>query len=95
MLRTPKSKFIASGHAAAWKKFLNEQANSAEEAMQCALLELAEELPLHTTMPQQACDAHQQMVGARNYMRILSSLHEPQPTTKTTQSPTLNYKAGI
>lgn len=94
MLRSPRAKFVASGHAGMWKKLMNESANGVEEAMQCALMELADTFPGNPTA-QQACDSHHQLAGARKYMQILSTIHEPIIEPKTTKPTELNYKAGV
>jgi len=95
MIRPPRTKFLSSPHASNWKKFVKEHPDAIEEAMSCALLELTDNLPLETAMPQQACDAYQQMVGARKLLAILSTIHEPQTTTKIVQPKGLDYNAGV
>lgn len=66
-----------------------------EEAMHSALEQLASELPQDCAAPQQACDAYQQMIGARKYMEILSSLHIPETSPKTIQTKSLDYGSGV
>lgn len=63
--------------------------------MHAALGQLANELPIDCAVPQQACDAHQQMIGARKYMDILSSLHVPETSPKTIQTKSLDYGHGV
>lgn len=92
MLRTPRERFVNSPDFDAFKKVV--QAPCFEEATITALLELERDLPLECPLPQMAADAHQQMVGARKYLEILCSLHQPQTTPKPA-SKGLNYQAGI
>lgn len=94
MLRGPKEKFLAD-YGTGWKKLVSENPRLFEEAFFATLLELATDLPLDCAIPQQACDAHQQMAGARKALRILSSLHEPTSTTKPATPRGLDYSAGV
>lgn len=93
MLRSPKERFLTSTHSGAWGKVCNSE--TFEEAIHSALSELATHMPLDTQVPQQACDAHQQMAGARKYMEILCSLHRPDTTPKPNQPKGLDYEAGV
>ena len=93
MLRTPKERFLETTKAAAWGKLTSGELY--EEAVHSALSQLATELPIECPVPQVACDAYQQMIGARKYMEILSSLHVKPEDTKTTQPKSLDYAAGV
>lgn len=93
MLRSPKERFLASTNSGQWGKLTSGELY--EEAVHAALSQLATELPMECPVPQVACDAHQQMIGARKYMEILSTLHVKSDTTKTTQPKSLNYEAGV
>lgn len=66
-----------------------------EEAIHAALGELNDQLPMHTANPQESLDSYQQLVGARKFMGILSTLHTPQTTPKQTQAKGLDYSAGV
>lgn len=90
MLRTPRERFAA--HVDTWRKLV--QTEAFEEATVTALLELNRSLPLQCDFPQMAVDAHQQMVGARKFVEILCSLHEPSEN-KSTAPQGLNYQAGV
>lgn len=90
MLRTPRERF--SAHVDTWRKLV--QTEAFEEATVTALLELNRSLPLQCDFPQMAVDAHQQMVGARKFVEILCSLHEPSEN-KSTAPRGLNYQAGV
>lgn len=93
MLRPPRDKFVASGDAEAFKKIV--QSEAFESATLTAMLELEREMPLDCPIPQQACDAHQQMAGARKYLEILCSLHQPPSPTRKTSQRVLNEQAGV
>lgn len=93
MLRTPKELFIASAYAGAWKKVA--QDDSFEHALTSALSQLETEMPLECAVPQQACDAHQQMIGARKFMEILCLLHVPNTPPTSNKPKGLDYQAGI
>ena len=94
MLRSPKERFVHSTHAGPWGKICSGEVF--EEAMHAALDQLAFDMTAQDTqVPQQACDAHQQMAGARKYMEILCSLHTPETTPKSTKPKSLDYEAGV
>lgn len=93
MLRTPKERFIACSLSGAWGKIT--QSEAFEEAIHAALGELNDRLPIETATPQFACDAYQQLVGARKYMEILCSLHTPQTAPKQTPRKVIDYSAGV
>jgi hypothetical protein len=94
MIRSPREKFI-SIHGDSWKKLVSTNPTMMEDAFNNSLLELGRDMPLDCALPQQACDAHQQMAGARKLLDILSSLHQPQTTPKSSQTKGLNYQAGV
>jgi hypothetical protein len=93
MLRSPKERFIATTHAGAWGKLTNGE--MFDDAVHAALAQLATELPMECPVPQHAADAHQQMIGARKYMEILSTLHSPETTPTPKQPRGLDYTAGV
>lgn len=93
MLRTPKQRFVESTHSGAWGKIV--QGEVFEDAMYAAFDELNAQLPLDTPSPQVACDAYQQLVGARKLMDILSTLYVPDKPTTTQQHKGLDYSAGV
>lgn len=93
MLRTPKERFLASTYSGQWGKIT--QGDVFEEALHAALSQLEDDMPLECAVPQQACDAHQQIIGARKFMQILSSLHMPPTTPPTTKQKGLDYSAGV
>lgn len=92
-MRTPKQRFLESSYSGQWGKIASSE--TFEEALHAAFTQLQFEMPIECAQPQQACDAHQQMVGARKLMDILCSLHTPQTTTKTVQSKGLDYSVGV
>jgi hypothetical protein len=93
MLRSPKERFLASTHSGAWGKIT--QGETFEEAIHSAFSQMEVEMPSDCPTPQQACDAHQQMVGARKFMDILCSIHVKQTTTPPKSSKSLDYSAGV
>jgi hypothetical protein len=94
MIRPAREKFLAT-YGEAWKSVLKSNAIVFEEATVASLLELAEDLPIECAVPQMACDAHQQMIGARKVLNILCSLHQPPTPPKPDLNKGLNYQAGI
>lgn len=92
MLRSPKEKFIASSHKAAFEKIV--QSDAFEEAILAALLQMENEMPRDCT-PNQAADAHNQMAGARKYLETLCSIHQPEKQLQERPFRELNYKAGV
>jgi hypothetical protein len=93
MLRSPKERFLSSTLSGAWGKVV--QMEAYEEAIHAALGQLCADSPKECPVPQAACDAHQQLIGARKVLDILSTLHVPEKPTTTTQPGTLNYEAGV
>lgn len=93
MLRSPKERFLASTYSGQWGKVCRTEVF--EEALHAALAEVQHSMPQHCDVPQQACDAHQQMIGARKLADTLYSLYAPTTTPKTTTVQTLDYKAGV
>jgi hypothetical protein len=93
MIRDPKEKFIAGPHKAAFDKLAQEPAF--EEAIMASLLQLQKGLPQIEYSPNQAADAHNQMVGAQKFVQILCSIHQPEPKTKPIQFQELNPDAGV
>ena len=92
MIRTPRERFVNSAHLAAFKKLA--QSECFEEATISAMLEMETETPLECT-PQQAADAHQQMIGARKYLEFLCSYALPNPEKKPAAKNELDYTAGV
>jgi len=92
MLIDPRTRFAQSTHAAAFKKIV--ATPDFEEATLAALLSLQREMPIECN-PQQSLDAHQQMVGARRYLEILCSLHEPVTQPKPAPKKGLDYSSGV
>ena len=93
MIRTPKERFVASTFSGQWGKITSSEVY--EEAIHTALGQLQSEMPEHCDVPQQACDAHQQMIGARRYMRILSELYVKDTSPKTNPRSEIDYRAGV
>lgn len=93
MLRSPKERFLASTHSGAWGKLASGEVF--EEAVHAAFAQLEHDMPLECPTPQQACDAHQQMIGARKFMDILCSLHVPNTSPKPPTVKGLDYSAGV
>lgn len=93
MLRSPKDRFLASTLSGAWGRVV--QTEAYEEATHAALAQLGLELPQDCPTPQMACDAHQQFIGARKVLEILSTLYVPNTPTKTTPQTGLDYQAGV
>jgi hypothetical protein len=94
MLRTPRDRFLFT-YGAAWKKILADHTIEVEEAILTSLMELQSDLPIECSTPQMACDAHQQMIGARKVLDILCSLHQPPPKQPQDTTKSLNYSAGV
>jgi hypothetical protein len=94
MLRTPRDRFLST-YGQAWKKLINDHVITIEEATNTSLMELAHDLPIECATPQMACDAHQQMIGARKVLDILCSLHQPPPKPPQDTTKSLNYQAGV
>lgn len=95
MLRAPRDIFNAS-HGETWRKLVNANPNAFEAALEASLLELVNDMPKDTNgMAQFACDAHQQVAGARKLVDIISTLHEPKAQPKPLAPKGLNYPAGI
>ena len=68
---------------------------AAQQAFHAAISQLCSEYPLECSVPQLACDAHQQLIGARKVLDILSSIHVPEKPTKSTQPAGLQYEHGV
>lgn len=92
MLRSSRSRFISGPHKTAYETIVTSAAF--EEATLAALLEFQADLPLVTT-PNQAADCHNMMVGARRFLDILCTIHQPQTESKPTRSKELNWEAGV
>lgn len=93
MLNTPRQKFSQSSFAPKFKDIV-ERNEAFEEATLAALLEFQTTLPLDTTQPQQACDAHQQMAGARKFLDILTTIYQPVKQTPL-MTRGLDHTAGV
>lgn len=93
MLRSPKERFLASTYSGQWGKIASSE--TFDEAIHTALIELQTHMPMDCQVPQQACDSHQQMVGARKFMEILCTLHVKDSSPKPQTTSTLNYSAGV
>jgi len=95
MLHTPREKFSMSAHAQAWKRIV-EQGETFEEATLAALLEMQSHYPVdYGTQPQIACDAHQQMAGARRFLDILTTIYQPPEKPEQIERKTLDHQAGV
>jgi len=93
MLRSPKERFITSVHAAVWKITIGSE--STEEAFHSALCQMCDDSPTECHVPQVACDAHQQLIGARKILDILSTLHIPTTPNQVSKPKGLDYSVGI
>lgn len=88
-IRHPKDTFLASTSKVPFEAVASSDAFHI--ACDYALLVLSEETPLRPT-PNEAADAHQQMVGARRVLNILKTLSEPREKPREPIGPKLNYK---
>lgn len=92
MLRPARVHFASTPHRIAFEAIATSPAF--EEATLAALLEFQADLPMEAT-PNQAADAHNMMVGARRFLTILCTIHQPQTTSKPEKLPELNWQAGV
>jgi len=92
MLRTPRAYFASTPHRAKFEAIAT--APEFEAATLAALLEFQADLPMDTT-PNQAADAHNMMVGARRFLSILCTIHQPVTNQKPAKLPELDWSAGV
>lgn len=92
MIRSPKERFIASASAPVFRKMAT--SFEFEEAVVAAMIEMERDMPMDCS-PNQAADAHNQMVGARKYLDKLVTIYQPEVTSEETTHPTLNYEHGV
>lgn len=88
-IRSPKDSFISSPHKKDWDQITGTDAF--HFACDYALLVMEDGFPMRAA-PNDAADAHQQMIGARKVLDILKTLPEPVSKSKPFNPPTLNYE---
>lgn len=92
MLRSPKSKFIGSAHKDEFAQIITKAAF--EEALLTAMLEMQCEQPAHCS-PNDAADAHNQLAGARRFVEIFTTIHQPETQSKQPTPKELKWGAGV
>lgn len=89
MIRSPRQTFFAGPHKAAFEQFVTSE--SFQAAGQFAMLELLFMMP-DTSNPNTSWDCHAQLVGARRFWALLSSMHEKSELPQREKEPSLHYK---
>lgn len=92
MLRLPREKFVNGPHRPVWERLITEPAF--EEATLAALNQMQTDMPIEAT-PNQSADCHQQMIGARKFLDLLTSIHKPLPNREPAPARGLDYNAGV
>lgn len=93
MLRSPREIFVTSSHKSAFKTLV--QTDAFEAASQAALSLLVQEVAVPGVSPNQAADGYNQITGAKRYLELLCSIHEPEPQPKETPHHGLDDRAGV
>ena len=93
MLRSPREKFQSNvAQREAFEKILLSPVF--EAATDAALLQMQMDAPDPVDMAK-GWDAHSQMAGAKRFLAILCTIHQPITTPKRPKEPTLDWNAGV